>query len=88
MKLGVSSIISTHNKDNQVTFSNGQENNVEKERSIDWNMANGNGKDIYTSSNRDSIEIILEQLRNAQDDPQVIQYLEALVTFLTNQKVR
>ena len=61
--------------------------NVAKESSIDWHKANANTKDCYNNVNTDSIEILLEQLRNAQDDTQVCQYLEALVTLLSNQKV-
>ena len=61
---------------------------MEKESSIDWHKANGHVKDCYANGNTDSIEILLEQLRNAQDDTQVCQYLEALITLLSNQKVQ
>ena len=34
-----------------------------------------------------NVEILLEQLKNAQDDTKVFRYLEALVLLLSNQKV-
>ena len=65
-----------------------QQTSEEKESSMGWHTANGYAKEPNVTSNTDNIEILLEQLRNAQDDSEVCQYLEALVGLLSNQKVR
>ena len=52
-----------------------------------WHIANGHAKDPYVNGNADNLEILLEQLRNAQDDIETCKYLEAVVGLLNNQKV-
>ena len=85
---GNSSIISTNTKDEQVILHNDQQqHNLEKDGSIDWKQANGHANNHSLIGGTDSMEILLEQLRNAQDDVQVCLFLEALVAFLSNQKV-
>ena len=82
------SLTSINSKDEEVTYNNSQLHEEVKEGSMGWNVANGHIKDNYSNENTDNIEILFEQLRNAQDDVEVCQFLEALVGILSNQKVR
>ena len=82
------SLTSINSKDEEVTYNNSQQHEEVKEGSMGWNVANGHIKDNYSNENTDNIEILFEQLRNAQDDVEVCQFLEALVGILSNQKVR
>ena len=85
---GFNSLLSINSKDEEVRYVNGQQHDEEKESSMGWHVANGYAKENYTNENTDNIEILLEQLRNAQDDVEVCQFLEALVGLLSNQKVK
>ena len=87
-KIGYNSLTSIISKDEESAYSNVEPNGEEKESSMGWHIANGHMKDPYVNGNADSLEILLEQLRNAQDDIEACQYLEAVVRLLDNQKVR
>ena len=87
-KIGYSSLSSITSKDEDPVYSNIQQNGEEKESSMGWHIANGHAKDSYVNGSADNLEILLEQLRNAQDDMETCHYLEALVGLLSNQKVR
>ena len=84
----LTSLTSINSKDEEVTYNNSQQHEEVKEGSMGWNVANGHIKENYSNENTDNIEILFEQLRNAQDDVEVCQFLEALVGILSNQKVR
>ena len=85
---GYNSLTSISSKDEDSFCNNIQQNGEEKESSMGWHIANGHVKDLSLNGNADNLEILLEQLRNAQDDMEASQYLEALVGILSNQKVR
>ena len=81
----MTSIIS---KDDESADNNVQQNGEEKESSMGWHITNGHVRDPYVNGNADNLEILLEQLRNAQDDMEACQYLEAVVGLQSIQKVR
>ena len=53
---------------------------IEKDRDIIDNLGN-------TNNNQNNMEIILEKLKNAQDDVEVCQCMEDLAKYITTQKV-
>ena len=78
---------SINSREEDPVYNTLQQNSEEKESSMGWHTANGYAKDHHVNGNTDNIELLLEQLRNAQDDLEVCQYLEMLVRLLSNQKV-
>ena len=62
--------------------------NLEKETSLDWHKSNVQPGGYCENDGLNNIEMLLEQLRNAQDDAEVSHCLENLVTLLSNQKVK
>ena len=84
---GFNSLTSINSREEDPVYNTLQQNIEEKESSIGWHTANCYAKDHHVNGNTDNIELLLEQLRNAQDDLEVCQYLEILVRLLSNQKV-